>query len=172
MLDHQPDIIGETLYNGIVSGNRDMISDALKEQTEASASEKVEPHGIRRVHDFARLTERKRRLEAMIKANNAELRNAETDVLEYLAENGIQSIKTTEGTVYHRMTMRARLNTGDLDAAHAVMRELEMGDLIKPNVNANSLSAWIRENDNVIPEGLKPHIDAYEDHRIGFKSAS
>ena len=127
---------------------------------------------IHLIHEFVELTQRKRALEAKLKEVNHELGETEKQALEFLTDNGLKSVKVDDGTVTHTMRVRARINPATAEEAHKRMREIGLGDMVKPTVNAQTLSAWIRENDNEIPDQLRDHILVYEDHKLGFRRAS
>ena len=127
---------------------------------------------IQLVHRFIQLEQRKRRLKRLTDANNAARDEAEKAALEYMASEGADSIKTKLGTVSHRNTLRARLATETRDEAYAIMRKIGLGDMVKPGVNANTLSSYIRENDNQVPEELRDHVVTYDHHQLGFRQSS
>lgn len=123
------------------------------------------------IHRFVTLTQRKRRIEALLRQTKAALAETEIAALNYIADGGAKAIKVNAGTVYHNMTIRARLNPAHIDEAHEELRKRGLGDMIKPTVHAGTLSAWVKEQGGV-PHELRNLIGSYEDHRLGFRTAS
>jgi len=125
-----------------------------------------------KVHRFVHLEQRKRRLKLLTEQNNIQLAEAETEALDYMMKEGAKSVRTDLGTVTHHMTPRARLATDRPETAHGIMRDLGLGDMVKAGVHAGTLSSWVKEQDGVIPDELKPHISVYEHNQLRFRRSS
>ena len=122
------------------------------------------------VADYAALTAERRRLESEVNAIKRDLADREAKLVEAFGEAGIQNIKTASGqTVYLNREIFARL-AGDQEEAHAAFRQAGLGDLIKEVINAQTLRAYVREMDEVLPEGLQPYIDVTEVYRMRMRS--
>ena len=122
------------------------------------------------VMEYADLTEQRRDLEAEINRLKADLSAREEKLVEEFAQAGIQNIKTSTGqTVYLNREIFAKL-VGDQKKAHTALRRAGLGDFIKDTVNSQTLRAWVREMDEVLPKGLQPYIDVTEVFRMRMRS--
>ena len=123
------------------------------------------------VGEYARLTEERRKLEAEVKKLATDLAGREEMLVEEFAKAGIQNIKTSTGaTVYLNREVFAKL-VGDQKKAHTALRRAGLGDFIKDTVNSQTLRAWVREMDEVLPKGLQPYIDITEVFRMRMRSS-
>ena len=122
------------------------------------------------VSEFADLTEQRRKLEAEVKKLATDLAGREERLVEEFGQAGIQNIKTATGqTIYLNREIFAKL-VGDQKKAYTAFRRAGLGDFVKETVNANTLRAWVREMDEVLPKGLQPYIDVSEVFRIRMRS--
>jgi uncharacterized linocin/CFP29 family protein len=122
------------------------------------------------VSEFADLTEQRRKLEGEVKKLATDLAAREEKLVEGFAEAGIQNIKTATGqTIYLNREIFAKL-VGDQKKAYTAFRRAGLGDFVKETVNANTLRAWVREMDEVLPKGLQPYIDVTEVFRMRMRS--
>ena len=123
------------------------------------------------VSEYAALTDKRRKLEAEVKKLASELVVREERLVEAFAQAGIQNIKTKTGqTVYLNREIFAKL-VGDPKKAHTALRRAGLGDFIKDTVNAQTLRAWVKEMDEVLPRGLQPYIDVTEVYRMRMRSS-
>ena len=123
------------------------------------------------VTQYADLTEKRRELESEIGRIKAELLAREEKLVEEFGQAGIQNIKTAAGqTVYLNREIFAKL-VGDQKKAHTALRRAGLGDFIKDTVNAQTLRAYVREMDEVLPKGLQPYIDITEIYRMRIRSS-
>ena len=123
------------------------------------------------VRDYADLTEERRRLEGEVIHIKTTLANLEERLAQEFAQAGIQNIKTSTGaTVYLNREIFAKL-VGDQKKAHTALRRAGLGDFIKDTVNSQTLRAWVREMDEVLPKGLQPYIDITEIYRMRMRSS-
>lgn len=123
------------------------------------------------VMEYADLTEKRRDLEAQVNRLKADLSAREEKLVEEFAQAGIQNIKTSTGaTVYLNREIFAKL-VGDQKKAYTALRRAGLGDFIKDTVNSQTLRAWVREMDEVLPKGLQPYIDITEVFRMRMRSS-
>ena len=123
------------------------------------------------VTEYAELTEQRRKLEAEVKRLATDLAGREEVLVEEFAKAGIQNIKTQTGqTVYLNREIFAKL-VGDHKKALTAFRRAGLGDFVKESVNANTLRAYVREMDEVLPKGLQPYIDVTEVYRMRMRSS-
>jgi len=122
------------------------------------------------VSTYAQWTTQRRKLEAEVNQLKADLSGLEEKLVNLFAEAGIQNIKTKTGeTVYLNREVFAKL-VGDQKKAYTAFRRAGLGDFVKETVNAQTLRAWVREVDEVLPKGLRPYIDITEIYRMRMRS--
>tara|TARA_R100000306_G_C4297454_1_gene103323 strand:- start:47 stop:469 length:423 start_codon:yes stop_codon:yes gene_type:complete len=122
------------------------------------------------VAEYAALTEQRRKLEAEAKRLATDLAAREEVLVDEFEKAGIQNIKTQTGqTVYLNREIFAKL-TGDQKKAHTAFRRAGLGEFVKENVNTQTLRAYVREMDEVLPKGLQPYIDITEVYRMRMRS--
>ena len=123
------------------------------------------------VSEYAALTDKRRNLEAEVKKLASELVVREERLVEAFAQAGIQNIKTAAGqTVYLNREVFAKL-IGDHKKALTAFRRAGLADFVKETVNANTLRAYVREMDEVLPKGLQPYVDITEVYRMRMRSS-
>lgn len=84
----------------------------------------------------------------------------EKELVAMFAENGLQNLNVDGRTVFLHRTVFAQRKPGATaeDVVAALVAD-GAGDLVKRNVNANTLSAWVRElTEDDDAEGLPPHV--------------
>ena len=122
------------------------------------------------VSEYASLTTEKRKAEAEVDKLKAQLGDLEEKLVNSFAEAGIQNVKTATGeTVYLNREVFAKL-TGDPEKAHAAFRQEGLGDFVKESVNSQTLRAYVREVEEVLPKGLQPFIDVTEVFRMRMRN--
>ena len=123
------------------------------------------------VSEYANLTKKRRDLEAEANRLKTELLAIEEKLVEEFSQAGVQNVKTTAGqTVYLNREIFAKL-VGDHKKALTAFRRAGLGDFVKESVNANTLRAYVREMDEVLPKGLQPYIDVTEIYRMRMRSS-
>ena len=123
------------------------------------------------VSEYAALTDKRRKLEAEVKKLASELVVREERLVEQFAQAGIQNVKTAAGqTVYLNREVFAKL-VGDHKKALTAFRRAGLADFVKETVNAQTLRAYVREMDEVLPKGLQPYVDITEVYRMRMRSS-
>ena len=122
------------------------------------------------VSEFVDLTKQRRDLEAQVNVLKTELAAREERLVEEFGQAGIQNVKTATGqTVSLRREVYAKL-VGDQKKSYTALRRAGLGDFIKEGVNTQTLSAYVRELEEVLPKGLQPYIDVTEVFRMRMRS--
>ena len=98
------------------------------------------------LHRWTELDIEKRQLEARLEEVKAELKSLNEPIMTYFAENGIDRITVNGRTVYQKRTIRASCG-GEVDIVAEELTRIGKGELVKQAVNANTLSAFVREFD-------------------------
>ncbi len=109
---------------------------------------------IKTADAYVKLVTDKQDLEAKVEGIKIKIATMEASLIEYFQNNGLQNISKGKSTVYLQRTLFASLT--DKDAGYAKLREHGHGELVKDNVNGNTLSAWVRER---ISDYEKEHPD-------------
>ena len=121
------------------------------------------------------LRDEKDTTEAMLKQISAEIDAAEYALVTYMVDTETQNF-THAGTMFSlRNTVRASAAAGNKDELFTALRSAGYGDLVYETVNANSLSAFVREqmaeNEDTLPEWLTGLVNVFEKTTIGVRNA-
>lgn len=131
---------------------------------------------LNQFRSFRALRARKAELEEELSNVDTELRAAESTLLDAMAASG-QSRVHVDGVTYSlRREVRARAKNGDTEYLASVLDELGLGAMVKPTVNAQTMSAYVREqigedrDPETLPEALRNALDLTIGYRIGTRS--
>ena len=115
---------------------------------------------------YADLMRRKRALEEELREVKAQISTAQDPLLEHLAEEGIRSIKTDDGsTVYIHRAVYVGAKDTDYDRACDAFVAAGLDQFVLRRFNANTVSAWYREataEGESIPSTLEDVLDVNE----------
>ena len=119
------------------------------------------------------LRERKAELADETKANNAEIEQAEYDLSQFMAQTETQSFQRA-GTLFYLTTKTyASADKEHKDELFDVLRNEGYGSLITETVNANSLSAFVKEqmseNDDVLPDWLEGKVNVFDKVTVALR---
>ena len=122
------------------------------------------------------LRERKDALEAELKQVNSDIDDVDWHLSNLMAETETQNF-TRAGTMFCLTTKtRASATEGMKDDLFAALRTEGFGDLIYETINANSLSAFVKEqiveNGDKLPEWLRGLVNVFEKTTVGVRKAS
>ena len=109
------------------------------------------------------LREEKKDAEQRVKDINAEIDKTEYALVQLMAETETQNF-TRAGTMFSLTTKtRASAMAGRKDELYSALKENGFGDLVYETVNANSLSAFVKEqiseNQDTVPDWLNGLIN-------------
>jgi len=121
------------------------------------------------------LKERKAELADMVKENNAEIEQAEFQLSQLMASTETQSFQRA-GTLFYLTTKTyASADKAYKDELFKALRSEGYGSLITENVNANSLSAFVKEqmadNDDILPDWLEGKINVFDKVTVGIRKS-
>ena len=126
------------------------------------------------------LREKKKAAEQQLKDIHAEM-NAEIEQADYqlsmqMAETETQNF-TRAGTMFSLTTkIRASAVAGRREELYAALKENGYGDLVYETVNANSLSAFVKEqiaeNQDTVPEWLSGLVHVYEQTSVSVRQSA
>ena len=75
-----------------------------------------------------------------------------TELLDYLKENDLKSVKTEAGTFYK--TIKTRYWTSDWEEMHKFVLEHEVPEFFEKRLNQTNVRQFIEENPDSVPAGL------------------
>ena len=121
------------------------------------------------------LRERKAELAEETKANNAEIEQAEYDLSQLMAQTETQSFQRA-GTLFYLTTKTyASADKEHKDELFDALRNEGYGSLITETVNANSLSAFVKEqmseNDDVLPDWLDGKVNVFDKVTVALRKS-
>lgn len=127
-----------------------------------------------RAKRWVALREQKLRLEAELKRVKSDMSDLEADVLEDLADEGIQRFTIDGTTLYQRRLLKAnRHPDAEMQDLVAALDTVGQGHLASQTVNANTLSAWVRELEDAgeeLPDEVDDLIVVHEIFQLGARA--
>ena len=122
------------------------------------------------------LREAKQQAEQEVKNLNAQIDEVDYELSELMAETETQNF-TRSGTMFClTTTTRAAAAAGKKDELYSLLKRNGYGDLVYETVNANSLSAFVKEqmaeNNDVLPDWLFGLVNVYEKTSVGVRKAA
>jgi hypothetical protein len=128
-------------------------------------------------YDLAR--KRKKNAEQELKECNAEFAQAERELLDAMADEGLQSMGNDRFTVSTSRTLRVQASGDKAAAAEQLSQRPGFADFVKRDFNLNSLSAHVRElaadkpdvdPNDLLPPEVREHLSVFEHYRLNFRS--
>ena len=121
------------------------------------------------------LRDKKQHLAEEVKKNNAEIEETEYKLSMEMANSETQSFNRS-GTLFYLCTKlyasAVKENKAEL---YEALKNEGYGSLITETVNANSLSAFVKEqmadNDDVLPDWLEGKVNVYDRVTIGIRKS-
>lgn len=122
------------------------------------------------------LREEKKDAEQRVKDINAEIDKTEYALVQLMAKTETQNF-TRAGTMFSLTTKtRASAMAGRKDELYSALKENGFGDLVYETVNANSLSAFVKEqiaeNQDTVPEWLNGLVNVYEQTSVSVRKST
>ena len=126
--------------------------------------------------DLRELKETKKRLEDELKAVGLEIDRVDAALAQRMADTETQNF-TRNGTMFCLTnTTRASATAGRKDELFEALRTAGYGDLVYETVNANSLSAFVKEqtteNGDSLPQWLDGLVTVFEKTTVGVRKAA
>jgi len=123
-----------------------------------------------------KLKETKKCAEQELKEITEEIERVDAALAERMISTETQNF-TRNGTMFCLTNMtRASAAAGRKDALFEALRAAGYGDLVYETVNANSLSAFVKEqtteNDDVLPPWLDGLVTVFEKTTVGVRKAA
>ena len=122
------------------------------------------------------LRDKKTELEASVKLINSEIEEVDFKLASMMAESETANF-THAGTMFSLTTkVRASAVTDHKDELFEALRREGYGDLVYETVNANSLSAFVKEqiaeNEDVLPGWLDGLVSVFEKTSVGVRKST
>lgn len=122
------------------------------------------------------LREAKQATEQELKEINDEIDEVDYRLSELMAETETQNF-TRSGTMFYLTAKtRASAMAGQKDELFAALRREGYGELVTETVNANSLSAFVKEqiteNGDALPDWLGGLVNVFEKTTVGVRKAA
>jgi len=126
--------------------------------------------------ELRELKETKKRLEDELKTVGLEIDRVDAVLAQRMVDAETQNF-TRNGTMFCLISMtRASAAAGRKDKLFEALREAGYGDLVYETVNANSLSAFVKEqtteNGDTLPEWLDGLVTVFEKTTVGVRKAA
>ena len=126
--------------------------------------------------ELRELKETKKRLEDELKAVGLEIDRVDTSLAQRMSDTETQNF-TRNGTMFClTSTTRASAVSGRKDELFDALREAGFGDLVYETVNANSLSAFVKEqtteNGDALPQWLDGLVAVFEKTTVSVRKAA
>ena len=126
--------------------------------------------------ELRELKETKKRLEDDLKAVGSDIDRVDADLAKRMIDAETQNF-TRNGTMFCLTnTTRASATAGRKDELFEALRAAGYGDLVYETVNANSLSAFVKEqtteNRDALPEWLTGLVTVFEKTTVGVRKAA
>ena len=122
------------------------------------------------------LKETKKYAEQELKEITEEIDRIDAALAEQMIASETQNFTRNGTTFCLTSTTRASAAAGRKDELFAALREAGFGDLVYETVNANSLSAFVKEqtteNEDVLPGWLDGLVNVFEKTTVGVRKAA
>ena len=126
--------------------------------------------------ELRELKETKKRMEDELKVVGLEIDRVDGVLAQRMADTETQNF-TRNGTMFClTSTTRASATAGRKEELFEALREAGYGDLVYETVNANSLSAFVKEqtseNGDALPQWLNGLVTVFEKTTVGVRKAA
>ena len=78
-------------------------------------------------------------------------------LLDYCAENKVESVRTTEGVFYR--TTKTRYWTSDWESMHKFILEHGLPEFFEKRLNQTAVKQFLEENPEAVPPGLNTDVE-------------
>jgi hypothetical protein len=117
------------------------------------------------------LKEAKKELDSIVKENNRKIEQVEEKMVALMLEDEVQSFKRDGKTFFISTRLFASIpEENKEDVLDWFKSDPVLSGMVKEQINANSLSAWVKEQDEDLPEEIRERLKIYEKTSIGVRS--
>lgn len=78
-------------------------------------------------------------------------------LLDYCSEQGVESVRTSEGMFYR--TTKTRYWTSDWESMHKFILEHELPEFFEKRLNQTAVKQYLEENPEALPPGLNTDVE-------------
>ena len=119
-----------------------------------------------RIREFVMLSDEIKEKEDEVEVLKAQRAKLQAAIVEDFAQEGIDSVRMDGRKVYLRRDLRANVLSEKVEDAAKAFRLAGYGDMVRDSINANTLSAFVRENEGRLPASIEPFVSVYEQFSI------
>jgi len=105
---------------------------------------------------YLKIRDEKARLSAEFKKQeddlNQQLDKVKAALLDFCKEQGVDSVKTSEGLFYR--SVKTRYWTSDWEAMHQFVMEHNVPEFLEKRLNQTNVKTFLEENPDLVPQGL------------------
>jgi phage host-nuclease inhibitor protein Gam len=105
---------------------------------------------------YLKIRDKKAQLSAEFKKQeddlNQQLDKVKVALLDYCKDNGLESVKTSEGIFYR--SVKTRYWTSDWEAMHQFVMEHGVPEFLEKRLNQTNVRSFLEENPDLVPKGL------------------
>jgi hypothetical protein len=126
------------------------------------------------LRSYAQLLDERDQLEERLRWIRQALQELEPRCLEWFQREGVDRLVVDGRTLYLRRELWASIAEGvSHDDAAAALQTVGLGDMVRPRINLQTLSAWCREQEREmgapVPPLLTGVVSAREVYRVGTR---
>ncbi len=131
---------------------------------------------------FIRLTLKKRQHEDAAEELGQQIAELEAKLMASFMDRGVDRVSMDGHTVYLDRKLWAGAENGDTAATCAALEAEGLGDFVRPSVNVQQLSSWVRELERaagrqddlkaLLPEALRPAIKITEKYALRMRKSA
>lgn len=120
-------------------------------------TDKSESFSVERLtRTYKKIRDRRAELSAKFKEEDRilseQLDVLKSSLLDYCKEQGVDSVRTSEGLVYR--TVKTRYWTSDWEAMHAFVLQHETPQFFEKRLNQSAVKEFLADNPETVPPGL------------------
>ena len=105
---------------------------------------------------YLKIRDKKAQLSAEFKKQeddlNQQLDKVKGALLDYCKDNGLESVKTSEGIFYR--SVKTRYWTSDWEAMHKFVLEHGVPEFLEKRLNQTNVRVFLEDNPDLVPKGL------------------
>ena len=134
------------------------------------------------VKRYITLTMRKRHHEEAAEELTAQIAELEAKLMTSFMDRGVDRVSMDGHTVYLDRKVWAGAENGDTAGTCAALEAEGLGDFVRPSVNVQQLSSWVRELERtagrqddlkaLLPEALRPAIKVTEKFALRMRKSA
>ena len=110
----------------------------------------------RLVSVYIKIRDKKAEVQAALKEQeeelNTKLKRIEQVLLSHCKDNGVESVRTGNGTFYR--SVKSKFSTNDWDAMGKFILEHQVPDLLEKRIHQGNMKQFLEENPELLPPGL------------------